>query len=105
MIRSVWIVALALSACAAAGDWAKEGSTEEEVRRDLSVCRDQAAAVTGRDRRIDQDIRASRAGSSLSTNLGTFRDEVRDVRFEKRFDEVVDRCMRGRGYARAGEDL
>ena len=105
MSRSVWIIVLALSACAAAGDWAKEGSTEEEVRRDLAVCRDQATAVTGRDRRIDQDIRASRAGSSLSTNFGSFRDEIRDVRFEKQFDEVVDRCMRGRGYARAGEEL
>ena len=96
---------MALSACAATGDWVKEGSTDEEIGRILVVCRDQANAVTGRDRRIDQDIRASRAGSSLSTDLGAFRDEVRDVRFERRFEDVVDRCMRGRGYARAGEDL
>ncbi len=105
MSRFVWVLALALSACAAGGDWAKDGATEEELARDLAVCRDQAASVTGRDRRIDQDIRASRAGSSLSTNFGTFRDEVRDVRFEQRFDDLVESCMRGRGYARAGETL
>ena len=94
-----------LSACTATGDWVKDGSVDEDIGRNLAVCRDQASAVTGRDRRIDQDIRASRAGSSLSTDLSAFRDEVRDVRFERQFEDVVDRCMRGRGFARAGEEL
>ena len=105
MRQPVWIAVLALSACAATGDWIKEGATDEEIGRNLVVCRNQANAATGRDRRIDQDIRASRAGSPLSSDLGAFRDEVRDVRFERQFEDIVDRCMRGRGYARAGEDL
>ncbi len=103
MRRAVWFAAVALSACASGGEWVKDGVTEEELSRDLAVCNDQAAAVRARDRRIDDDIRASRAGSNLSAGFGVFRNEVRDVRVEDRFDEVFDRCMRGRGYERPSE--
>ncbi len=105
MRRAVLVVGLVLGGCAGGGDWVKEGATDDELRQDLAICRDQGSLVTSRDRRIEQDIRASRVGSPLSTDLGTFRDDVRESRVEQRFDDVVDRCMRGRGYARAGEDL
>ena len=106
MHRGVLFVGLLLSACALGGAWVKEGATEEELRRDVAACRGQATDLTARDRRIDRDIRAARAGvgGQLSTDITEFRNEVRDVTFERRFDQIVDRCMRGRGYTRGGED-
>ena len=104
MRRIFLLSVLLVSACAIGGAWTKEGATDAELRRDVAACRDQATDLTARDRRIDEDIRASRVGGQLSSDISVFRNEVRDVSFERRYDQIVDRCMRGRGYTRAGED-
>ena len=103
MRRVALLLGLLLTACAATGAWTKEGATEAEIRRDLTVCQNLAEDLTARDRQIDQDIRAARADGRLAADTRSFRHELRDVSFERRFGDIVDRCMRGRGYARPSE--
>ena len=94
--------ALALGACAATGGWTKPTADEAQVAADLSSCRGFARSVTDRDRRVDLDIAAARdRGPAGGTR--TLRRDVRAIGLERQFDQLVDRCMRGRGYVRDGQ--
>lgn len=97
------VLVLVLSACAGTGGWAKATADDEQVRADLSQCRVFARTVTDRDQRIDQDIAAARAPDPLAATRVLKRD-VQTIGLERQFTRLVDRCMRGRGYVREGED-
>lgn len=99
MSRFVVLVPLLVAACAG-GQWVREGATEEELRADLDMCRSVAQVQTDRDRQIDEDIRAAR--STTFPDTVRLRDQVRSIGVEQRFDEVLETCMRRRGYHRKG---
>lgn len=64
---------------------------------DLIQCQSFAQEVTGRDRRVDRDIEATRRDSSVVVASG-LSDDVRDFGSSQRSGQLVDRCMRSHGY-------
>ena len=99
MSRLVVLVPLLVAACAG-GQWVREGATDEQLSADLSTCRSLAQVQTDRDRQIDADIRAAR--STTFPDRVNLRDQVRSAGVEQRFGEVLETCMRRRGYHRKG---
>jgi hypothetical protein len=73
-------------------------TSEEQTADDLAACRAQANAVIARDDRIDDSIAAQhdtgtgvQAAPELQRNMDAYGRE-------QRYREIVNDCMRGRGY-------
>ncbi len=99
---------LSLSACnafdfglqddPASTKWERSKTTEEQAAADLRACRTQANAVLDRDERIDQSVESTHdtgSGDNASPDLQTNMDAYSH---EQRYREIVNDCMRGRGY-------
>jgi hypothetical protein len=90
--------ALVLAACASGGAWQKDGATPEQRARDLAECRSEARVALQRDTAIDADILSTRSldwqiSNTLSTREQTMRSSNRG-----RADDIIARCMNGKGY-------
>jgi hypothetical protein len=94
------LAALLLQACAGTA-WEKEGASSDRMRADLGECRSAAYAATRTDQNIDADILASRSHDWDRTGTLTMRRETMAAQTRGRADDIVDRCMRAKGYARA----
>ena len=82
----------------AATKWERSKTTEEQTSADLRACRTQANAVLDRDERIDQSVEATHdtgSGDNASPDLQANMDAYSH---EQRYREIVNDCMRGRGY-------
>ena len=104
MKRSLAVLAVLLSACAGSGQWTRDGVTEAQLSADLSACRDQASEATERDRRIEYDIGAAQL-DPRDDRLGTLREDLRTYNTTHRYHDIVDTCMRGRGYRPGDPDI
>ncbi len=102
MNRMIAFAAVILGGCAGAGQWAMPNATEAELRADLTVCRDLAGEATAREQRIDFDIAAARGNSRVDVTQ-PLREDIRGYGTTRRYHDVVNRCMRARGYTPAGE--
>ncbi len=98
------VAAVVLSGCAGTGQWTKEDVSEAQIRADYADCRSQATAATERDRGIDYDIAAA-TGVRRDDRIGTLRDDMRSYGTTQLYHDIVDRCMRGRGYHPDGEGV
>ncbi len=92
-------VALALSACQGADNWAKPGASRETMRSDLSECQAEARAATAQDTNIDNDIMATRSQDwQRSGTLGAKRSAF-NMQDQQHASDVVARCMGAKGYS------
>src|ERR1044072_9248344 len=81
--------------------WSKPGTTQEQATADLDACKKIAWSERETDAKIDQDTYAvmndngqGAVGNELSQNISSQREG-------KRFDDIVDDCMRQMGYSPA----
>ena len=98
----VALAAVLLCGCASTGQWTRENVTEAQIRAGLARCRDEASAATERNRGIDYDIAAA-PGDRRDDRIGSLRGEMRSYGTTQLYHDIVDRCMRLRGYHPAGE--
>ncbi len=103
MKRLIAAAAILLGGCAGAGQWAKPDVTEAQLRADMTVCRDLAGDATARDQRIGLDIAAARGDGRVNISE-PLRDDIRGFNTTNHYHDVVDTCMRARGYRLAGDD-
>lgn len=103
MKRLIVAAAVLLSGCAGTGQWAKPDVTDAQLRADLTVCRDLAGDTAARDQQIDRDIAAARGDGRVNINE-PLREDIRGYNTTKNYHDVVDTCMRARGYRPAGDD-
>ncbi|HEY7687434.1 MAG TPA: hypothetical protein VH835_02020 [Dongiaceae bacterium] len=76
----------------------RKKTSEEQAAADLRACRAQAKAVLDRDENIDQAIESTHdtgSGINASPDLQANMD---NYSYEQRYREIVNDCMRGRGY-------
>ena len=103
MKRTIAAVAILLGGCAGSGQWSKPDVTEVQLRADLTVCRDLAGDTAARDRNIGLDIAAARGDGRINITE-PLRDDIRGYDTTREYHDVVDTCMRARGYRPAGDD-
>jgi hypothetical protein len=104
MMRSFAVAALAaisLAACAGGGGWQKEGVSSAQRSQDLSECQSEARSVLQRDTAIDADILASRSYDWQKSNILSTRQESMRATNRGRSEEIIGRCMNGKGYVQA----
>jgi hypothetical protein len=98
------LVAAALSGCSlfsqpSQKDWTRASGGSDQTSADLSACRQQAGAVIQRDATIDSDIAAARVEESdPETTAATEITGISEYDRQKRYDRIVNDCMRNRGY-------
>jgi hypothetical protein len=92
---------LALAACTGSAGWERDGVSPEAASRDLEQCRGEASRAVDRDVAIDQDIMSSRAQDLQRSGMMRLREDTMRTSNIGRYDEIVARCMAGRGYHRA----
>lgn len=81
--------------CAAPASWTKPESTVAERRSDLTSCRREAGAAT--DERYGGRVnQGGSGGAGDSFQAAMLRNEATRYR-----DELVDDCMRSKGYVRS----
>lgn len=103
MNRSLMLAcALALVACASQPEWTKEGASPQVTDRELADCKSLAREATARDTNIMTDIMATRGQDWQRT--GVMEPHVQNFNAEtrNRGDDVVNRCMIGKGYVPGG---
>ncbi|WP_374381682.1 hypothetical protein [Dongia sp.] len=92
---------LLVSACSyfdKGGNWTQPGASSEQMHSDLGSCEAAARSQTKVDRGIDQDIAATQGGGAFGDPLAD--SGVSGYRTGKRYDDIVDECMRAFGYVR-----
>lgn len=97
----VGLAALSLVSCGGSGGWQKEGGSAEQRSQDLAECKAEARSVLQRDTAIDADILASRSDDWQKSNTLATRQESMRAANRGRSDEIVGRCMTGKGYVPA----
>jgi hypothetical protein len=101
---SAVLLAGAVSACSlfsqpSQSDWTRASGESDQTSADLRACRQQADAVIRRDDAIDRDIAAARVGDTdPDTTTQTVLPGVAAYDQQKRYDRIVNDCMRQRGY-------
>src|SRR3954465_4534062 len=95
------LLALALAACAGPVGGEGDGVPPETASSDLGQCRSEASRAVDRDAAIDQDIMSSRAQDLQRSGMMRLREDTMRTSNIGRYDEIVARCMAGRGYHRA----
>jgi hypothetical protein len=80
------------------GNWTKPGTPDEQLRSDLDACESAARAQTRVERGIDQDIAATQGAGALGDPMAD--SGMSGYQSGKRYDDVVDECMRAFGYVR-----
>lgn len=99
---------LSLSACEAfdfglqddpaATKYERKKTSEEQTAADLRACRGQANAVLDRDAQIDQSIESTHDTGSSANASPDLQANMDAYSHEQRYREIVNDCMRGRGY-------
>jgi hypothetical protein len=101
----IGIVALlvALGACASGGTgWTKAGVSQDTVDSDYDSCAGEARQATRRDAGIDADILATRGQDWQRTGTLRLKEDSMAQERRVRAEDVIDRCMREKGYEPAG---
>lgn len=78
--------------------WERSKTTEEQTSADLRSCRTQANAVLDRDTQIDQSIASTHDTGSGANAAPDLQNNMDAYSHEQRYREIVNDCMRGRGY-------
>jgi hypothetical protein len=92
------LAALSLAACGGGGGWQKQGASAEQRSQDLAECQADARSVLQRDTAIDADILASRSYDWQKSNTLSTRQESMRSTNRGRSEEIIGRCMMGKGY-------
>jgi len=90
-----------LSACSGAPQWTRTGVSPETARADLRDCQAEARSLTRQDEDIDADIMATRSQDWQRTGTLGAKRETFAMQNRGRSDDIIDICMRGKGYAPA----
>jgi hypothetical protein len=88
-----------LTGCAA-DTWEKAGTAESRRDQELAECRAEARRAVDRDVAIDRDILASRTQDWSRTGTLEQRRQTMSDQTRGRAEDIVDGCMRRRGYVR-----
>ena len=81
--------------------WTKPGTTAEQAQADLDSCKRIAREQQDSDAKIDQDTAAVMNDNSQGAVDNELSQNMSNQRSGKRFDDIVDDCMRQMGYAPA----
>lgn len=92
------LAALALAGCAGQS-WTKPGVDSDQTRAEYRECVRAAQPVVDRDARIESDIMSTRGDDYRRSGSMLARRETSDARVQGRQGDIVDACMRSRGYA------
>ena len=76
----------------------RQKTSDEQTSADLRACRSQAKAVLDRDERIDQSIESTHDTGSEANAAPDLKANMDSYSYEQRYREIVNDCMRGRGY-------
>ena len=95
------LAVLSLAACGGGGGWQKQSASPEQSAEDLAECKAEARSVLQRDTAIDADILASRSYDWQKSNTLATRQESMRATNRVRSDEIIGRCMTGKGYVPA----
>jgi hypothetical protein len=97
------LICLLLAACAGATTrWVKTGSNDEVISRELRDCNAQANAALASERGINQDINATLGRNwQMGGTLG-IEDQAMNQQAAGIADQVLNNCMRAKGFTRAG---
>ena len=79
--------------------WSKPGTTPEQAQQDLDTCKQIAHADQDVDAGIDQDTAATMGDNAQGAVDTELSQNMSNQRSGKRFDDIVDDCMRQMGYA------
>ena len=90
--------AVVLSACAGGGGWQKNGVSAAQRSQDMAECQTEARSMLQRDTAIDADILATRSYDWQRSNTLTTRQEGMRNANRGRSDDIIARCMTGKGY-------
>ncbi len=93
---------LALCGCASGADWSKEGVSQQQTAAELSDCENTAREATQRDTNIMTDILATRGGDWQRTGVMEPHVQVFSAENRGRTDDIVNRCMIGKGFVPHG---
>jgi uncharacterized protein YceK len=100
---SIAVVAL-LAGCSwfsSTHSWSKPGTTQEQAEADLDSCKKIAWAEQDTDAKIDQDTSAVMNDNGQGAVDNELSQNMSSQRSGKRFDDIVDDCMRQMGYGPA----
>jgi hypothetical protein len=101
-----WLIALVLTlsvvGCAGRAAWTKDGVAPNVAALDLSDCRSDAQAALIRDANIQTDIMMSRGRDWLNTGAMSTKSAAFAAEDKTSQDDLVSRCMIGKGYAPGG---
>ena len=81
--------------------WTKPGATPEQAQADLDSCKQVAWAEQDKDAKIDQDTSAVMNDNGQGAVDTELSQNMSNQRAGKRFDDIVDDCMRSLGYGPA----
>jgi hypothetical protein len=76
----------------------RQKTSKDQTSADLRACRAQAEAVLDRDERIDQAIESTHDTGSGDNAAPDLKANMDTYSYEQRYREIVNDCMRGRGY-------
>ena len=81
--------------------WTKPGATPEQAEADLDTCNEVARAEQDTDAKIDQDTSAVMSDDAYGAVDTELSRNMSSQRSGKRFNAIVDDCMRSLGYGPA----
>lgn len=91
-----------LAACTGSGGWAKPGVPADAAAQDYAECRHSAELAERRDSNIDTDILAARGQDWARSGVLQMRREDYADSNSARSGDIVERCMREKGYSAGG---
>ena len=98
------ILAALLSGCSwfsTTTSWTKPNTTPEQAEADLDSCKEIAWAQEDTDAKIDQDTSATMNDDAYGAVDTELSQNMSSQRSGKRFNAIVDDCMRQLGYSPA----
>ena len=81
--------------------WTKPGTTPEQAAADLDSCKQVAWEEQDKDAKMDQDSAAASNDNGQGAVDTELSQNMSNQRSGKRFDDMVDDCMRQLGYGPA----
>lgn len=82
--------------------WHARDADEEEIRQDVTACYRSAEGQIQRDRMIDDDIRGREGQGERTRATADVLRKMDAFGYDRRRDQLIDRCMRDKGYVRDG---
>jgi hypothetical protein len=99
------LACLVLSVCAAPTTevrWAKAGTDDATVSRELQDCTAQANAAFTKERGINQDISATLGGNWQFSGTAPIEQQSMRAQAAGYADQVLNSCMRAKGFTKEG---